>query len=678
MATEPARESPSIPQSVGDILESMTDAFVALDREWRYVYVNRRAGEMFDRDPAYLIGRHIWTEFPEGVGQPFHLAYERAMREQVPLTFEEYYAPYGRWFENRLHPSPDGLTIFFSDVTDRKLAEQELARRAERYRVLADAISTVVWRTDRHGRSLSADRWDELTGSTDGDAWAQAVHPDDLERVGATWAAALAAAHVFDCAYRIRGSDDYWRHIHVRGVPVVEDGEPVEWIGVIFDVTEQVEAEAALRRAALEDALTGLPNRAHFLESLAAVLARRSSRGAVIFVDVDHFKSVNDRFGHENGDRVLKAVASRLGACVRPSDLVSRLSGDEFAVLCDGLTDDAEAVDIAHRLCVQVAEPLEGDGRIRVSVSVGVALAAGEHAGDPEALMRAADSAMYRAKSRGGGMVEVFDEDLRRRVLQRGAVERDLRAGLLDDGIGLAFQPIVSLDSAQPPTVEALLRFQLPGGEPLAAAEVISVAEQVGLIPEVGRRVLAAACRTAARWHASGAPVRVSVNVSARQLARPEELVGHVREALAETGLPPTLLALEMTESVLMENMRQAEGVLQTLRALGIELEIDDFGVGYSSLSYLHRLPIDSIKIDRSFIAGLPEDRGSARILEAIVGLARAFGIKTTAEGVETHEQLEAVRSAGCDTAQGYLLARPAADTDVPDALVRGQTVART
>ena len=312
MATEPAREPLPIPQSVGDILESMTDAFVALDREWRYLYVNRRAGEMFGREPEYLIGRHIWTEFPEGVGQPFHLAYERAMRDQRPETFEEYYAPYGRWFENRLHPSPDGLMIFFTDVSERKRAEHELTRHAERYRVLVEAISTVVWRTDPQGRSIMADRWTELTGQPDGDQWTQTVHPDDLERVGATWTAALTEAHAFDCTYRIRGADDGWRHVQVRGVPVLEDGEPVEWIGVIVDITERVTAEDALRRAALEDALTGLPNRARFLQGLTSVLAHREPSAAVIYVDVDHFKSVNDRFGHEGGDRLLKTVAARL------------------------------------------------------------------------------------------------------------------------------------------------------------------------------------------------------------------------------------------------------------------------------------------------------------------------------------------------------------------------------
>ena len=680
VATEPGSQQPSLPQTVGDVLESMTDAFVALDRDWRYVYVNRRAGEMFGRDPRDLVGRHIWTEFPEGVGQPFHLAYELAMREQQPATFEEHYEPYGRWFENRLHPSPEGLTIFFSDVTERKLAEQELSRRAERYRVLAEAISTVVWRADRDGQPIAADRWQELTGQpvVDGNSWQSSVHPDDVGAVKAAWDTALTDGSVLDCTYRIRDAADGWRHVHVRGVPVVEDGAPLEWIGVVLDISERVDAEQALRRAALEDALTGLPNRAHLMQSLSTVLAHRDPKAAVIFVDIDRFKSVNDGFGHESGDLLLQTVARRLQAAVRPSDVVSRLSGDEFAVLCDGLSGDEEGVLIARRLCRQIAQPLDGDDRISVSASVGVAFATGDQAAGPEALISAADAAMYRAKSRGGGLVDVFDEDLRRRVFERAEIEREVRAGLDGGAIGLAFQPIVGLDPAGPPAAEALLRWQRPDGPALSAADVVSVAEQVGLIPEIGARVLSAACRTARQWLDAGAPVRVSVNVSARQLVRPDELVGHVRQALAESGLPPALLALEMTESVLMEDMRDGEEVLQTLRALGVEIEIDHFGVGYSSLSYLHRLPIDSIKIDRSFIDGLPEDHGSARVLEAIVGLARAFGIHTTAEGVETREQLDAVRAAGCDSAQGYLLARPGPADELPSALARGRGAADT
>ena len=677
MATGPDGE-PLITHSVGEILESMTDAFLSLDRQWRIVYVNRRACELVRRDARDLVGRVLWDEFP-GVGaRPFRAAYERAMRDQAPFTLEEYSTSYGRWFENRLHPSPDGLNVFFSDVTDRKLAEQELSRHAERYRMLADAISTVVWRSDRHGQPLMADRWHDLTGEPviDGDSWERAVHPDDLDAVRRAWARALADGEVFDCAYRIRDAHGSWRHVHARGVPVMENGEPLEWIGVLFDVTERVEAEAALRRAALEDPLTGLPNRAHFIDILGTVLARRDPNAAVIYLDVDRFKSINDRFGHEGGDRLLRAVAERLRAGVRPSDLVSRLSGDEFAILCDGLSDDKEAVDIAGRLGRRIAQPLDGDDRIRVSVSVGVAFAHGEQAGDPEAMMSAADSAMYRAKSRGGGLVHVFDEDLRRRVLQRSEIERELRAGLDAGGVNLAFQPIVSLGTAGPAAAEALLRWRRPGGPALGAADVVSVAEQIGLIPEIGQRVLSLACRQARTWLDAGSEVRVSVNVSARQLARPEELVGHVRDALRESRLPPALLALEMTESVLMENMHEGEAVLQTLRSLGVDLEIDDFGVGYSSLSYLHRLPIDSMKIDRSFVAGLPEDHGSARILEAIVGLARAFEIRTTAEGVETAAQLEALRAAGCDAAQGYLLARPVPAAELLDALAAGHATA--
>lgn len=667
-------EHPPVPQSAREILESMTDAFVALDLDWRYLYVNRRAGEMFGRDPRDLIGRHIWTDFPEGIGKPYYVAYQRAMRDQRPEAFEHYLPLTGRWYENRLHPSPGGLSIFFQDITERKLDERELERAAERYRVLANAVSTVVWRTDPTGRPIMAERWRELTGRPIGDdEWLGVVHPDDIAGVEEAWRISLGTGAVYDRAYRIRGADDSWRHVHVRGVPVLEDGRPAEWIGVLDDITEQTRAEAALRRAALEDALTGLPNRAHFVERLEAVLARREPDAAVLYIDVDRFKAINDTYGHDGGDRLLRVVAARLRGGVRPSDVIGRLSGDEFAVICDGLSGDEEAVAIARRLCRSIAQPLADDDRMAVSASIGVAFASGEEGADAETLMRAADSAMYRAKSRDGGLVDVFDDELRARLAQRDLIERELRTGLDSGALAIHYQPIVPVDAAGIPSAEALLRWQRPGGPALNPAEAVSVAEQIGLIAEIGDRVLRGACLQAREWREAGMAIRVSVNVSARQLARPDELVGLVRAALGDSGLPPELLALEITESVLMEDMRQGEAVLRTLRSLGVALEIDDFGVGYSSLSYLHRLPVDCVKIDSSFVAGLPDDRGSARILQGVVALTQAFALNTTAEGVETPEQLAEVRAAGCTHAQGYLLGRPVPAGELPAALRRAR-----
>jgi diguanylate cyclase (GGDEF)-like protein len=452
--------------------------------------------------------------------------------------------------------------------------------------------------------------------------------------------------------------------VRARGVPVLDDGEVLQWIGVIDDITDQVNAADALRRAALEDPLTGLPNRAHFLDRVTAVLEHRAhAPAAVMYLDIDGFKAINDAFGHAGGDRLLRLVAERLRAAVRPSDVVCRLSGDEFAVLCDGLATHDEGLAIAGRLADALAVPI-GELGGRVSASIGLAFA-GPQDRSGEALLRDADAAMYQAKERGGG-VEVFDERLRDRLRRRRTVEDELRAGLTRGGLQLHYQPVVAFDLEWPPTAEALLRWRAKDGTTLPALEVVSVAEQTGLIMPIGAEVLAQACRDAAAWNADGGgPLAVGVNVSAQQLARPVELVEQVVAALEGSGLSPSLLRLEITESMLVENHERSGEVLARLRGMGVRIALDDFGVGYSSLSYLHRMSVDAVKIDRSFVSGLPGDAASARIVEAVVGIARAFGMRVVAEGIETEEQLAAVKAAGCHGVQGFGLARPVPEDEL-------------
>jgi diguanylate cyclase (GGDEF)-like protein/PAS domain S-box-containing protein len=669
-----------LPRPVVEILESMSDAFVALDRSWHYTYVNRHAAAMLGRTPEQLIGKHIWTEFPEGVGQPFHLAYERAMRDQEAITLEEYYPPYDRWFENRIHPSPDGLMIFFQDVTDRHQREQELRRSEARYRVLAHAVATVVWRTDPAGAPIAAVQWPLLTGRPVGDGgdpdWREAVHPEDVARVDERWAHSLATGELFEATYRVRGADAAWRHVRVRGVPVREDDAIREWIGVMFDVTEQVDAEQLLRRAALEDPLTGLPNRAATLAHLDGVLARRDARAAVLYADIDRFKAINDTLGHTGGDAALRDVAEAIRGAVRPADLVGRLAGDEFVIVCADLHDEVEALAIARRVLDAVSRvPV---GRISATISIGLALRgpAGAHAAptDAEALLRDADAAMYEAKARGGRRVEVFDTALRRRLRRRRTIESELRRGREGwRGLELHYQPIVWFDERRRTACEALLRWRTPGGPELPAAEAISVAEETGLIADLGTEVMRRACLQAAVWERD---VDVSVNVSAKQLTRPDELVAAVSTGMEDAGLQAGRLHLEITENVLMHDMDRGERLLRALRELGVGVKIDDFGVGYSSLSYLHRLPATTVKIDRSFVTRLDGDPAALRIIDSVVGLARALGVAVVAEGVETAEQLAAVRAAGCDGVQGYFLARPAPPSEAPAAIEAARAAA--
>jgi diguanylate cyclase (GGDEF)-like protein/PAS domain S-box-containing protein len=663
---------PDDPAALRGVLDRISEALLVVDHDFRCVYLNRSAARGLGREVETVLGHDLLELFPGAVGGALHRAALEAIREQRPVTLEGRIEPLDGWFETRLHPATGHLVAVMQDVTVRKQAERDLALSERRYRVLGHALSTAVWQSDAAGRPTRAVDWEALAGHPVRDGldldWAAVVHPDDLDGLNRAWDRALGTGEEIDHSYRMRHRDGRWLHLRTHGVPVrQDDGTVEEWIGVVYDLSSQVEAEQALRRAASVDPLTGLPNRTVFLERLRGVLARRRECAAVLYVDLDNFKSVNDRFGHAMGDALLCDVAARLSEAVRPSDVVSRLSGDEFAVICEGLADGEEAIAVADRLCGALDQPLQRDERVRPAASVGVTLVAPEDTDDAEGVLRAADAAMYRAKARGGRAVEVFDDALRERLRQRTEIEAELRAGLREGGLHLHFQPIAPLDGRRP-SVEALLRWQRPGGPPLSAIDAISVAEATGLIAPIGRAVLAAACSACAGW---ALDVDVAVNVSARQLARPDELIADVTAALEQSGLAPDRLALEITETVLMEDMLQGEAVANRLRALGVQLEIDDFGVGYSSLSYLHRLPVQALKLDRSFLT----DAASGRILEAVVGLANAFDVRVIAEGVETEAQLAVVRAAGCHAAQGYGLARPGPPDELPERLARALEV---
>jgi diguanylate cyclase (GGDEF)-like protein len=432
---------------------------------------------------------------------------------------------------------------------------------------------------------------------------------------------------------------------------------------VVASAIGRTRVEERARHDALHDALTGLPNRTLMLDRLALAVerARRTGRPlAVLFLDVDHFKVVNDSLGHAAGDDLLRQIAPRLTRTVRAADTVARFGGDEFVVLCEELHDEGEADRMAGRIADAFGEPfvLDGDPHV-VSTSVGLVVSRGE-TGDPQDLVRDADAAMYRAKASGRGRVARFDEATRREAVGRLRIEAELRRALREDQLRVVYQPFFALPERRMVGVEALVRWDHPARGVIGPDEFLPVAEASGLIADVGDWVLAhaaaglVACR---RAHPAAAALRLTVNVAGQQLARPE-LAGTIAAVLAETGLDPAALGLEITEHSLIGS-GTADHVLAALKSLGVTIVLDDFGTGYSSLSYLRRFPIDVLKIDRAFVADLTGDTGAGAILGAILAMAGSLGLEVVPEGVETERQLAELEALGCGLAQGFLLGRP-------------------
>ena len=438
------------------------------------------------------------------------------------------------------------------------------------------------------------------------------------------------------------------------------DGSPLTWL-VVVEADADDDVLEAFAHQALHDHLTGLPNRTLLNDRIQLALGRteRTGRAVVVaFLDLDHFKLINDTQGHAEGDELLRVVADRLRDTVRPGDTVARFGGDEFVVVCEGVADRNGAMELADRLRQVIEEPLKLRGEeVFVSASLGIAL--GLSTDTPEALLRDADAAMYQAKLDGRARAQLFDDAIRWRVEERRETERALRLALEENQFELAYQPIVALEAGWVVGAEALVRWRHPERGIVMPADFIGVAEETSLILPLGEWVLDEACRQLRQWRIDvpHVPLFMSVNVSGRQLR--SSVLDAVSRITKLHSVDPKTLVLEITEGVLMENLTRCKAALEELKSVGVRLAIDDFGVGYSSLSYLKHLPIEIIKIDQSFISGLGVDANDSAIVSAIIGMARALKVGVVAEGVETPDQLYALRHLGCPYAQGFRFARP-------------------
>jgi diguanylate cyclase (GGDEF)-like protein len=444
------------------------------------------------------------------------------------------------------------------------------------------------------------------------------------------------------------------------------------WVATHEDVTERRQAEMRIAHMARHDALTDLPNRVLLRERLSEALAlvERGQRLAVLYLDLDQFKNVNDSLGHPTGDELLRVVAARLRDCVRETDTISRVGGDEFFIIQTNIRDATDAERLARRIAEAVRVPFDLHGHaVMIDASIGIALAPADGS-DANELLKNADMAMYGAKADGRGVYRFFEPNMDARMKERRTLELALRAALDDGQFELYYQPVLNLDTGAVRCCEALLRWHHPERGMVSPVEFIPVAEEIGLIVPLGEHVIRQACKDAAQWPDD---ICVAVNLSPTQLAS-KALLSVVLGALAASGLPPHRLELEITEAVLMQNSEGTLRTLHQLRELGIRISMDDFGTGYSSLSYLRSFPFDKIKIDRCFIKGLGDSSEADAIVQAVAGLADSLGMTTTAEGVETRQQLDLVRNLGCTDVQGFFYSPPVPVRDLAMILAKQPT----
>jgi len=543
-------------QRLSSVLESIGDGFFTLDREWRFTYMNARGAAWLQRRPEDLIGKNMWAEFPEGVGGPFHQTYERAMATQTFASCESYYPPLGMWIEVRAHPSRDGLTVFFADVTGRK------------------------------------------------------------------------------------------------------------------------QAEARLVHMATHDSLTGLRNRLSCLRALDAALARAAEAGervAVLFVDLDHFKEVNDAHGHRAGDLALQEIGRRLAAFANPAATVARISGDEFVfVLEDGDADAARAV--AATVLQRLSEPMQVDGHVvTIGASIGIAIGEGDRL-SPDELLNNADAAMYEAKANGRHTCAVFSPQASELLKERLVLRQEVFSALDRRQFVLYYQPQVSAASGAVVGAEALLRWHHPRLGVLAPGAFLGMLESSPAITAVGAWVCEEAARQAREWELLGYRLSMAVNVSPRQLTD-ENLPCLLANLVRHHGIDTECIKLEVTESMLMQDTEQAAAVLRRLKQDGFQIALDDFGTGYSNLSYLRQFPITSIKIDRSFVQEIEQDQRCLDIVHGVIAFAKSLKLSVICEGIETEGQKSAIQSTGCDVLQGYLIGKPM-PADAFHALLTSQKVA--
>jgi diguanylate cyclase (GGDEF)-like protein/PAS domain S-box-containing protein len=650
------------------VLESIPDAFFIVDNQFRFSHINERAEQMLHRSAGDLIGLRI-QDLLDPLASELVPEMHTVRELGVPVDRLQYFQSTNTWIEIRITPARDELLVHLRDISERKRSEIASQDHERRLRLLLTQVPAVVWTVDLDMR---------ITSLAGGGLSDQGLTPEQL--IGADYNALVGESRPKQlCTDALRRAlqgetsryetrrNERWLQNDVEPLRDAQ-GAVIGAIGVMLDVTEVRESAERFAQLARQDVLTALPNRLALEERLPELLSaavEQDDSVAVLFIDVDRFKTINDTLGHRVGDDLLRGVAVRLQTRLNDRATIYRPGGDEFVVVVDRVKHKRTAAGVAMELLGAFSEPFTIDGReLFVTASIGASIFP-QNAKSPEELIAFADSAMYRAKEAGRNNAKFYDGTMHAHVLERMGLEQDLRHALARDEMRMVFQPLVDTETRRIVAAEALIRWQHPLLGELGPRTFIPIAEETGTIVEISRWVLTEACRRAAQLRKTVAPdFRISINLSPRDFYE-QDFAVVLERVLAETGLAPQALDLEVTENVVLNDL--ALGTLMRISAMGVHLVVDDFGTGYSSLSYIKRLPVSAIKIDKGFIDDVARDPYDQGIVKAISTLGRTLGLRIIAEGIENEAQFEFVRSLQCDQVQGYFFYRPLSWPDLLD-----------
>jgi diguanylate cyclase (GGDEF)-like protein/PAS domain S-box-containing protein len=665
------------------LTENSPDVIIRYNLSGERIYINPIGEQLFGRSASEIVGKKATEISPIPAETAFMEKFREVILTKKSIETETEFTIHGGnkgWGLMRIVPEFDSegnvisvLTIG-RDITKRKRSEIQLQYKEERLREAQKIAKIGSWEVEYPELYFT---WsDEIfrifeidpeTSSPSYDHYLNAIHPDDRTYVIQTHSEVLKKKIPYDAVHRLLMSDGRIKYVHERALTIYDEEDmPIRTVGTIQDITEQKKTEKKIEHMALHDALTGLPNRILAKERMENAIRYANENGtktALLFIDLDGFKTINDTLGHSVGDTILKQVSNRLKECIRSADTLCRLGGDEFLLILSGIESNQDIVVIVEKILEEFTAPINvHNHNLPVSMSIGVALYP-DHGDSFETLLQKSDTAMYKAKDSGKNTFCFYTEQMKHILIGEFKLQTDLRQALRENQFLLHYQPQIDLATKEITGVEALIRWKHPQMGMIPPIQFISIAENNGLIVPIGEWVIREACRQLAHWNAQGINTSIAINISGVQFKR-GNLYDVVEEALRVSGINPANLEFELTESIMMQDTEKTLEVVRKLKNLGIQLSIDDFGTGYSSLAYLKRFTVDKLKIDQSFVRDIVSDQEDAVIVQTIIQMAKSLNLKTIAEGVENKEALDIVESFGCDEVQGYHYSKPIEASD--------------